>query len=318
MNTLPTGLEKATILVTGAGGFIGRHVVKAAAEEADVIAVSRSGDAIDGAHASVALDVTELGSIEAIFAQHRPDIVINCAAHGTSPANRDHDVAMRVNVEAPHALFRSAKRHGAKRFLHLGTCEEYGRSNAPMREDQPLAPEGVYATSKAAGTALLMAACAGSDLDVMILRPFGTWGPGEGAHRLVPSLIAAAGRNGPVGTSDGCQFRDFALVRDVAKAIAELALSDKWSGLETVNLGSGEPTSVRAFSRSVAEVLNCADRLDRTAHKRRPNEMPVMVPDVSHLHRLLGWLPRGFDAEVVRQMRDDYTRDAAKRGFEQG
>lgn len=302
----------ARVAVLGAGGFIGRNAAGALAAlgAGEILATARTKESLPSLPAAtdVSLDVLDEQAVSAFFEQARPTHVVNCVAHGTLPGFREFGLAFRTNVTAALHAYRQAARNGAVRFVHLGTCEEYGRHDGPIPEDRAPAPEGVYALSKAAGTHLLLEESRDLDTELLVLRPFGTWGPGEAAHRLVPAIVAGAVERRRIPMSDGAQLRDFALVSDVGRAVAELAMSAAAPKHRVFNVGSGIATSVRDFALRVADVLGCRDLLDFGAIERRANEMPSMIPDAGRLREQLGWLPGNFDSAVVIAMRDQYER----------
>ena len=309
----PRGEATRTVVVLGAGGFIGRHVVEALASRPNVrvAAAARKVTSFSGRNVTASkLDVLDQQALATFLAEVEPDCVVNCAAHGTQPSSRESGLALATNVMAPMEAYRSAVKAGADRFVQIGTCEEYGRYDRPIREVDDLRPEGVYAISKAAGTQLLIEIARNEPTELQILRPFATWGPGEAAHRLVPTLIASIAERRPVPLSDGLQIRDFALVTDVAKAIAELALAFQPTHATILNLGSGVPVSVRDFVMTVCTILGGVDLLRFGAVQRRANEMPYMAADVTRLNEHLGWLPRAFSPDVVLAMRDVYKAGA--------
>ena len=108
--------------------------------------------------------------------------------------------------------------------------------------------------------------------------------------------------------SDGEQVRDFALVGEVARVIAEITLDAAPPKHTILNIGSGVPVSVREFSLRVADVLGCRELLAFGTMPRRPHEAALMIPDVTRLRSVVGRLPASFDSDVVIAMRDAYER----------
>ena len=108
--------------------------------------------------------------------------------------------------------------------------------------------------------------------------------------------------------SDGEQVRDFALVNEVARVVAEITLNATPSKDAILNIGSGVPVSVREFALRVADVLGCSDLLAFGTMPRRPHEAALMIPDITRLRNVVGRLPASFDSDVVIAMRDAYER----------
>ncbi|MFI7498314.1 dTDP-4-dehydrorhamnose reductase [Streptomyces sp. NPDC049687] len=129
-------------LVTGAGGMLGRDTV----EE-----LARRGEDVTGLdHAG--LDITRPGAVDRAFAAHRPDLVVNCAAHtAVDDAETDEPRALRINGEGPRLLARACAAHGA-RLIHVSTDYVFaGDATAPYPEDHPPAPRTAYGRTKLAG-----------------------------------------------------------------------------------------------------------------------------------------------------------------------
>lgn len=305
----------ARFVVVGAAGFLGRAILRElAGSENEVVALSRTGARDETVPRApnvthVALDLSNAEQLhEVVSAVLRPgDRIINAAAAGVQPRLREEGPCFRVNTLAPLELYRLAAAAGARRFMNIGTCEEYGRADTPHAEAAALAPEGIYAISKAAGSTLLLEAGKNESMPgLMIARPFGTWGEGEASHRLAPMIVAGCVGGQKIPLSQGLQVRDMACVTDVARVLIEMASDDGPDRGEVVNIGSGQPTRIRDFARAIAHVLDGERWLAFGEVPMRAHEMPSMLPDVGKLRHRLGWLPRGFVASVVLAMRDAY------------
>ncbi|MHC5021532.1 MAG: NAD-dependent epimerase/dehydratase family protein, partial [Planctomycetota bacterium] len=234
-----------TTLVTGASGFVGGHVV-AALQAAGVAVLSPSRRS---------LDLTRPATFDAWFAAHRPEAVINCAAYGVDHRRQDPALAVAVNAVAPAALYLAAARFGVRRFVHAGTALEYGPHRHPITEATPLRPCGLYGSSKAAGS-LNLAAAAHARLHPVIARCFSLYGPGEGAHKLVPQVVAALTAATPLPMTAGTQVRDYLYVGDAARALAALAHPGTAAPSPPIlNICSGRGVSVRELALAVAGEL---------------------------------------------------------------
>ena len=306
------GSGNIRVAVLGAAGFIGLNVVRQLARLGvpGIVAAARHTPAVEPLPGLSwhSVDLLDRSAVTAFFATAKPTHVVNCVAHGTIPSRREFDLSFRTNVTAALFAYRAANANGALRYVHLGTCEEYGHRDRAIAEDEPLAPEGNYAVSKAAGTYLLLEEARSAATELIILRPFGTWGFGEAAHRLVPAIIAGAHEKRTIPMSDGEQVRDFALVNEVARVVAEITLNATPSKDAILNIGSGVPVSVREFSLRVADVLGCRELLAFGTMPRRPHEAALMIPDVTRLRNVVDRLPASFDSDVVIAMRDAYER----------
>lgn len=292
------------ILVTGARGFLGSHIVRyARAQGWDVVAAYRGG----GLPGTVALDVCDAASVESALRTARPSIVIHCAAYGVNYVEQDLDAALAVNVHGSLRVLAATARHGARRFVHIGSCAEYGSKPDPISEDALLVPTASYGASKAAATLLLRELARTLDTSLVVARPFGIWGPAEAAYRLAPQIIAACTSRSALKLTPCEVIRDYTYVEDMAANILALALSPQIPASTMVNVATGHGVLLRDFVLSIARLLDGADLMHFGALPYRPTEMPSLVADVTRLRDLLGSLPTTSLSEGVRRMMSSHT-----------
>lgn len=200
------------------------------------------------------LDLTRPKSIMEALDRAGVDTVIHCAAYGVDYREQDLDKALRINVVGTLQLFDAAHRAGIGRFLHVGTSYEYGDHPGPISETMPLLPDGLYASTKAAASLLLLGLRRRTPPKILIVRPFGMYGPGEGSHKLVPQVLSAVSNSTPLDLTDGTEVRDYVPVNDVARGVAELAVlpEDEFPAGHVFNVCSGNGRSVRDFVSALA------------------------------------------------------------------
>jgi nucleoside-diphosphate-sugar epimerase len=283
---------RPTVLVTGAAGFIGSHVLTALARRgAEPVALLRQGTRLrEGAEAQVIeVDYHDSAAVESVISDVAPTALVHSAWRIALGSDYLHDVANLEELEASLRLFRSAHRQSCARIVGIGTCVEYEESDGPTAETMPLRPRTVYGASKAA---LFMAAQAwartvgGSFAWARLFHPFG---PGEAPHRLVPHVVNTLLRGERVATTEGSQRRSFLFVEDVADAIAAITLSGEQGAF---SVGSIDARPVREFVEMLADAVGRRDLLDIGALQSRPDEPQVLWSDTTRLVTALGWQPR--------------------------
>lgn len=264
------------VLVTGAGGFIGAHVVHVLrARGHEPIAVTRK-DA----------DLSDPGAVGALFARHRPAAVIHLAWYAkpldylVSPENL-------ASLHATTTLVAGAFAAGCRKIVGAGTCLEYAEAGHPVAEDHPLDPVTLYASTKAAAWLTCRALAAGAGAELAWARIFHLFGPGEQASRFVPSIAAALKRGERVDVTAGEQIRDYLHVRDVAEALVAL-LAPGTNG--AYNVCSGRPAPLRTWVSAIGELLNAQDRIAFGARPYAPGERMYIAGRNDRL-RALGWSP---------------------------
>jgi UDP-glucose 4-epimerase len=281
------------VLVTGAAGFIGSHLVDALLARGDDVAIvdhlRRSprpwlAEALrDGAQLHVA-DVRDLEMIRGAFEVVRPEVVMHLAAQvdvRRSVADPAYDV--QVNVAGTVSVLEAARRVQARRILFASTAAAYGNpESVPTSESAPLAPLSPYGTSKAAAEWYLDQYARLHGLSTLSLRMANVYGPrqdprGEAGVVAIFAGAAVAGREVTV-FGDGRQTRDYVYVGDVVEAWLLAAHSDANGAL---NLSTGSEVSV----------IDLVNELG-VAHALAPvrvGEVARSCLDPSAAERVLGW-----------------------------
>jgi nucleoside-diphosphate-sugar epimerase len=279
------------LLITGARGFVGRHVVAAAVEAGfEVHGAARAipcGDEVGAVHWHVA-DLLAEGVPAQVVAEVRPTHLLHAAwetTHGSYWASPDNVLWIAVTARLAHA-FASA---GGCRFVLVGTCAEYDWSQGVMVESlTPAHPHTLYGACKLAAHDMLQALASSAGFTAVTGRIFSAYGPHENARRLIPyvSRTLAAGETALL--SSGRQIRDFLHVDDVARAFVTL-LEGTVTG--AVNIGMGEPVRLSEITGILEAASGTRDQVRIGARPDRADDVPVIVPDTRRL-RALGWKPR--------------------------
>jgi nucleoside-diphosphate-sugar epimerase len=296
-------------LVTGATGFIGRHLVAGLLDAGTrVIALvrnpSRLPDRLRAAVDCIACtDWSEAGVRAALSAQPF-ERVFHLAAYGVRPSDRDPGPMVQINVDLPAALVRLCQERGAS-LVMAGTFSEYQRpgDEMPLTEQSPLETAKTYGASKAKGGTKTGALATSLGVRLRHLRFFHVYGEGEASHRLLPSLVNGLARAERVPLSAGNQIRDFLYVKDAVEACIraadDMAAPDR-APTATWNVCTGKASSVRAFATTVAEAMGAPTQLLGFGDlPMRPDDEPYLVGDGECMRRDLGWRPpHNLDAGV--------------------
>jgi nucleoside-diphosphate-sugar epimerase len=269
------------ICITGAGGFIGRHVVDVAlARGLEVVAPTRAPRSErSGVHwVSASLD----GMPSTVLASC--DAVVHLAAAGVVTGGDDWDTCLDVNVRQSSAFLRQAIVAGVRRMVIGGSCFEYGRSAERydfVPSDAPLEPVTAYGASKAAASMIAAGLAAAHDLEMTILRPFHVFGDGEEAQRFWPSLRAAAARSEDFPMTIGTQVRDFTPVSLVAERFIDRVFNAPAAGIARIeNVGTGRPQRLEEFAREWWTRSGATGKLLVGALPMRPREVMRYVPRI--------------------------------------
>jgi nucleoside-diphosphate-sugar epimerase len=287
--------------VTGAGGFVGRHLV-----------ARLSRDGIDAETSSA--DVRDEESVRAEIERSAPDAVVHLAAASsvgeTWGAPSD---AWSVNAWGTLALVRAMRRAAPwARLLVASTGEVYGRvpeAEQPIAEDRAVGPLSPYAQTKAAAELAVL----GSDLDAVVARSFNHIGPGQDERFAIASFAAQIAR---IERGDSARVlrvgnltarRDFTDVRDVVDAYVGLLAVPEAN--RVVNVASGQAVSLGEVLDRLLELAATPIEVIVDPDRLRPSDIPVLSGDASRLRALTGWEPeRDLDSTLSDIMRDARAR----------
>ncbi len=303
------------VLITGAGGFVGRHLTAA-------LAASHPDWVLDAPNSPGGVDVTDAPAVEAWIRDARPDIVVHLAAVAAVTASvKDPRLAWQVNLGGALNVVLAMQQHApAAHLLFVSSAEVYGDSlkNAgPATEAVLLQPVNPYAASKAAADLLVRQAMAGG-LSGTVMRPFNHTGAGQSEAFVAPNFAAQiarieAGLSPPVievGSLD--EERDFLDVSDVVRAyVLMLERAGRPETAGVFNVASGRAVRIGDLLEqlmSMAEV-RIQVRVDPT--RLRATRIQRVVGDATRL-RSLGWAPTVPIADTLSAVLEDRRRAIAE------
>lgn len=287
------------VLVTGAGGFVGCHLVRALlADGHRVTGAMQPGHhppaGLDGVH-WLPLELTDGDSIGGAVQTAAPEAVYHLAAQSSVHESfRDPLGTWEVNATGTLRLMEALP--AGTRLLFVSSAEAYGavpEARQPIREEEPLRPTNPYAASKAAAEMAVLDA-AGRGRHAVVARSFSHTGPGQDTRFALPGFarqLAAirAGAAPPVLRVGNLEARrDYLDVRDVVRAY--LALMERGEPGAVYNVCSGEAHSMRELVDLLVELSGTDAALEIDAERVRPVDVPLLRGDPGRL-AALGWTP---------------------------
>ncbi|ADU50833.1 NAD-dependent epimerase/dehydratase [Thermaerobacter marianensis DSM 12885] len=317
------------VLVTGAAGFIGSHVVERLLKTGNGNTPGMEGlpsceiVAIDdfsagqvrkiGDLAVERLDVTEAAAVAAVFRDFGPEAVIHLAAQVSverSLERPDRDV--EVNVYGTLNVLRAAVAAGARRVVFASSAAVYGNpQRLPVDEEHPLEPLSVYGRSKLTAEWLIQQYARGTGLEAVILRLGNVYGPGQRPETgpvVARFFVDALRGEGPLIHGDGRQTRDFVYVTDVARAFA-LALVGP-AGV-VANISGGTATAIADLAERIHQLVEGAPA--PRYGPPRPGDIRHSVLDNRRARELMGWAPRVSLDEGLKATYRWYRQQAVER-----
>jgi nucleoside-diphosphate-sugar epimerase len=296
------------VLVTGAAGFLGSHLVPRLIDGgAQVCALDFAGapnwGLIEraGVRAAIRADVRSLADGVHDRALGLLDTIIHLAAIGVVSDVADVRDLVMTNVNGTLAALLAAQRTGA-RLINCGSCFEYG-AGSNWNEDALPAPATEYGATKAASWLIAQSFARRTGLELVSLRPFTMYGPMEPPGRLIPSVIRQALAGSDIDLTPGGQARDFVYVEDVADAFSAAVTTTTGVG-GTFNVCTGTAVTVRDIVQRVLRVTGSASVARFGALPYRSTEVPVLSGDPSRTEQGLGWrarvsLDEGLDRTIA-------------------
>ena len=283
-------------VVTGARGFVGRHLTQHLGEQDFEVVSLDVGDAQP-------VDITDHTAVARRIAEEAPDVVFHLAARShVGESWTDGDALNQVNVGGTSAVVDACVATGVARVLVVGSAEQYGTVDpdaVPIDEHVECRPVSPYGKSKVAAELVALTAHREHGLPVVCTRAFNHTGPGQSSTFLVPGLaarIAAAERADPnrVGTDEialgnGDPVRDFSDVRDIVRAYALLA--ERGVAGEVYNVCSGRGVRVGDVAAQLVARARRPLRIVTATDLVRAVDVPVLVGDPTKLIAETGWQP---------------------------
>lgn len=295
-------MTRRPTLVTGAQGFVGRHLL------------AELGDAAGTLEA----DVVDFEALADAIRLQEPGAVVHLAAHSSVAATweAEREVWLVNAVGTVNLLEAVRVAHPEARVLVVSTCEVYGRADElPTREEAPVQPLSPYATSKAAAELAAERARRAEGLDAVVVRPFTHIGPGQSEVFAVGSWTSQIARieeegGGTLRVGNLDVQRDLTDVRDVCRAYD--LLLDSAVPAQTYNVASGTSVRLAEVVELLVGLARCPVAVEQDPARNRPVDIPVQCGEASRLAAATGWRPT---IPLEQTLRDalDYARAALPR-----
>lgn len=319
------------VLVTGAGGFIGSHLVEAMLEKgADVRAFVKYNGRGDWGMLSD-LPAESQKSIEVVAGDIRDPFFVKRAVHGCDYvfhlaaligipysyiAPNDY---VAVNVQGTVNVLQACCDERTPRLIHTSTSETYGTAQyIPIDEKHPMQGQSPYSASKIAADKMVESYYRSFDLPVITVRPFNTFGPRQSARAFIPTIISQALTRDKITLGSLEPVRDLTFVKDTAEGFITVGLCDKVIG-QVVNLGVGRGESVGAVAKVILNILG-KDHLsiEQEPSRVRPTKSEVirLISNNTLAREICGWQPKysleqglAETVEWIRKNMDRYRPD---------
>jgi len=299
-------VEGKTILVTGAGGFIGSHLVEALVSKgAEVKTFVRYNSRNDwgmlenipsGIKENLDVmtgDIIDFGVVKK--AVRNCDIIYHLAALiGIPYSYVAPESYVTTNIKGTLNIMQASLEEGVEKIVHTSTSEVYGTAKyVPIDENHPLQGQSPYSASKIGADMIAHSYFLSFNAPVAIIRPFNTFGPRQSARAVIPTIISQALSGSEVNLGSLTPVRDLTYVKDTVNGFIKVAESDKSIG-EIINIGNGKGITVGELAKKILTIMECQTTTIHTDEERiRPEKSEVMqlICDNSKAKSMIGWSP---------------------------
>ena len=298
--------DKKKVLITGAGGFIGSHLVERLLERgAEVRAfvryTSRSDEGFikyfpDDFRKHIEIVYGDIRELETVVkATEGVDVIFNLAALVGIPYSYIHpQEVIEANTVGTLNVLMAARDVGIEKLVQTSTSEVYGTAQyVPINEKHPKQPQSPYSASKIAADAIALSFYHSFDLPVAVIRPFNTYGPRQSDRAVIPSIISQALTKDKLTLGSMTPTRDFTFATDTADGFIKGAESEKAVGME-INLGTGKEISIEDLIRKIVAMAGRDVTIERDEERIRPagSEVERLCADNTLARDLIGWSPQ--------------------------
>ena len=305
MQDISSFWKEKNVLVTGAGGFIGSHLVEKLAQSgAKVRAFVRYNSRGDPGLLSmlpieiqdklelIAGDLRDLPAV--ISASRDVEVILHLGALIAIPYSYKHPAeVVESNVLGTLNILLAGRENQVMRIVHTSTSEVYGSAiRVPIDETHPLQGQSPYSASKIGADKLAESFYCAYDLPIVTIRPFNTYGPRQSARAVIPSIIIQAISQNKIHLGNLEAYRDFTYVADTVEGFLKAAQT---SGIEgkTINLGVGSEIRILDLANEIFSILGKPIEIEVESQRLRPQRSEVnrLLSDNRLARELLGWIP---------------------------
>lgn len=314
--------KRKTVLVTGAGGFIGSHLTeKLVGLGAKVRAFVRYNSRNDwglietlpsSIKEKIGVTMGDLRDPETIKSvMEGVDAVFHLGALIAIPYSYIHPrEVVETNIMGTLNILNAAKEYKPEKIIHTSTSEVYGTAQyVPIDEKHPLQGQSPYSASKIGADKLAESFYRSYDLPITTLRPFNTYGPRQSARAVIPTIITQALAHNEVFLGSLEPTRDLSYVNDVVDGFIKAAESERSIG-EVINIGSGFEISINDLANKIISLIGKKVNIVSDSKRIRPQKSEVerLMADNSKAKELLNWQPKVSLDQGLRKTIDWFSK----------
>jgi NAD dependent epimerase/dehydratase len=299
-------LEGKNVLVTGAGGFIGSHLVERLAELHNQVKcfvrynsrnnwgyIEKLSKEIREKLEIIPGDLKDGNFLKTVVKD--VDVIFHLGAIIAIPYSYLHPKeTFETNIFGTLNVLAAAKDYNVEKIVHTSTSEVYGTAKyVPIDEKHPLCGQSPYSASKIGADKIAESFHLSYDMPIATIRPFNTFGPRQSSRAVIPAIITQALTKDSISLGETHPTRDFTYVTDTVDGFIKIAESPNSIG-EVINTGSNYEISIGDLANKIISLANREVKLDFDPNRTRPSKSEVnrLWADNSKAKKLVGWVPK--------------------------
>lgn len=292
------------VLVTGANGFAGQHLIKSLGNQYQIIGIINKSNLSDSENLKyISGNILDRGFLEDLIAKYEPEKIMHLAAIANT-ASEDPENIFKINLIGTLNLYlatlsqKKLKNYNPK-IVYVSSAEVYGKTPNPEKitEENLFFPANFYGTSKVAADRLSYQMSQSAGLNITIIRPFNHTGPGQLKGFFVPDMVSQIVEieNDPekfeLLAGNLQSIRDISDVRDIVEGYRKILETDSKSG-EAFNLCCGKGIKMEDLLDKLLSMAKKEIKIIEDPKRMRPSEVPITVGDNTKFRNLTGWEPK--------------------------
>lgn len=299
--------EGKTILIIGASGFIGQHLLRRLSMYSNsIVTLQRNAFLTSLPVKQYHCNITDGDLFHQCFASCNPDIVIHLAGDKRRTATFHESVHENV-IGTLNVFTEAMKGENLQSLIVMGTASEYGSNLCPFKESMREKPIDAYSFSKACISHMALLFYSLYHLPVTVLRPTIAYGPGQKDDMFLSSLISSLLNDRSFNMTPGEQTRDFVYIDDLVEAILSVPLHPESRG-EIINIGNGVPIRILDVARLVESITEKRNLLMIGVEPYRKNEILNYYVDINKARTFLQWEPKTPFIKGLRETIESHKR----------
>ena len=283
------------VLLTGSTGFIGSHLLEVLVSNNIPIAILLRKEASLWRINSFIknLNIITIDSENRFLddiIEFNPDTLFNLAWYGVENKYNNSQDQININLDWIRFIFDIAKKTNIETIVSIGSQAEYGVKGSSLDEESLIAPTNLYGAAKVASYHLLRVLCGQSNIRLIWLRLFSSYGPRDNTTWFIPYLICELLQHKSPKLTKGEQYWDYAYVTDIANAM--LSLAENANTVGVFNVGFGQSYQICHIAELIRNQIDSSMKLEFGARPYSSNQIMHMQANISKLYQQTGWQPK--------------------------